>query len=272
MSEPLGDRKSEIESSPWGNAMDELILGERLGIGKEAEVYICGPFALKLYKSSARKGSPFREAAILATIESLGLRTPIVHRVQKVDDRWGVLMSRVEGPSFAEEMAVQSGPVSIWLDRMAFLHSAVHQHFAPTFPSVKSRLAANISVARQLRDVHRKALLAELAEMPEGDRLCHGDFHPHNIMGPIGRETIIDWLDAARGEPAADVCRSYVLIRSKHPERALKYIESYTQNTGESRNAILQWLPFVASARLAEGVSEVDQLMSMIEERPEIPR
>jgi hypothetical protein len=76
-------------------------------------------------------------------------------------------MSRVEGPSFAEEMAVQSGPVSIWLDRMAFLHSAVHQHFAPTFPSVKSRLAANISVARQLRDVHRKALLAELAEMPE---------------------------------------------------------------------------------------------------------
>ena len=155
---------------------------------------------------------------------------------------------------------------------MAFLHSAVHQHFAPTFPSVKSRLAANISVARQLRDVHRKALLAELAEMPEGDRLCHGDFHPHNIMGPIGRETIIDWLDAAKGEPAADVCRSYVLIRSKHPERALKYIESYTQNTGESRNAILQWLPFVASARLAEGVSEVDQLMSMIEERPEIPR
>ena len=212
-----------------------LSLGQRDGrthsrratseFGKEAEVYICGPFALKLYKSSARKGSPFREAAILATIESLGLRTPIVHRVQKVDDRWGVLMSRVEGPSFAEEMAVQSGPVSIWLDRMAFLHSAVHQHFAPTFPSVKSRLAANISVARQLRDVHRKALLAELAEMPEGDRLCHGDFHPHNIMGPIGRETIIDWLDAAKGEPAADVCRSYVLIRSKHPERA-----SYTKS------------------------------------------
>jgi hypothetical protein len=90
-------------------------------------------------------------------------------------------------------------------------------------------------------------------------------------MGPIGRETIIDWLDAAKGEPAADVCRSYVLIRSKHPERALECMESYTRNTGESRDAILRWLPFVASARLAEGVSEVDQLMSMIEERPEIP-
>ena len=97
----LAIEKAKLSPLPGATRWTNSFSASDLEIGKEAEVYICGSFALKLYKSSARKGSPFREAAILATIESLGLRTPIVHRVQKVDDRWGfscrgsrVLLSR----------------------------------------------------------------------------------------------------------------------------------------------------------------------------------
>ena len=53
-----------------------------------------------------------------------------------------------------------------------------------------------------------QALLEAIAEMPDGDRLCHGDFHPLNILGDTADPLIIDWPDARRGEPAADVCRS----------------------------------------------------------------
>ena len=77
VSEPLGDRKSESSSSPLATRWTKTDSRAQplAELGKEAQVYIYiyiyiyGPFALKLYKSSARKGSPFREAAILATIE-----------------------------------------------------------------------------------------------------------------------------------------------------------------------------------------------------------
>jgi aminoglycoside phosphotransferase (APT) family kinase protein len=136
---------------------------------------------------------------------------------------------------------------------------------ATQFASLKARLATNIRQASILSTQRRCTLLTELEAMPDGDRLCHGDFHPHNIMGPIGREALIDWLDASRGEPAADVCRSYVLLRPAASEVASAYVDAYSHISGVTRDAILTWLPFVAAARLAEGVPQVDELMKMVD-------
>ena len=242
--------------------MSEPALGALLGVGKEADVFACGALVVKLYKSTAPKRSAFREAAILATVGSLGLPAPIVHGVRYIRDRWGVLMSRVEGPSFAETMAVETLPAR--LNRMARLQLQVHGHPATQFASLKARLTTNIRQAPMLSEQRRSTLLAELAEMPAGDCLCHGDFHPYNIMGPPGREVLIDWLDASRGDPAADVCRSYVLLRPVVPEMASAYVDAYSQISWTSRDAILKWLPFVAAARLSEGVPEVEELIKMV--------
>jgi aminoglycoside phosphotransferase (APT) family kinase protein len=149
---------------------------------------------------------------------------------------------------------------------MAQLQLQVHSRPATQFASLNAKLAANIQRASLLGESHRAMLLAGLAKMPDGACLCHGDFHPYNIMGPVGREVLIDWLVASRGEPAADVCRSYVLLRHAAPEMASAYVNAYSHASGISRAAILNWLPFVAAARLAEGVPEVDDLMKMVDE------
>jgi len=245
--------------------MGEPALGALLGVGNEAEVFACGALVVKLYKPTAPKRSAFREAAILAAVESLGLPAPVVRSVRQVGDRWGVLMSRVEGPRFAQAMTQQMEIPPARLNRMARLQLQVHGHQATQFASLKARLAANIRQTPMLREARRSILLAELATMPDGDCLCHGDFHPHNIMGPLGHEVLIDWLDASRGESAADVCRTYVLLRPAAPEVATAYVDAYSQISGQSRDAILSWLPFVAAARLAEGVPEVDELMKMVD-------
>jgi hypothetical protein len=85
-------------------------------------------------------------------------------------------------------------------------------------------------------------------------------------MGPPGQELLLDWLDACCGEPAADVCRSYVLMRPHLPDFASEYVDRYSATSGESRETILRWLPCVAAARLVEGVAdEVDGLMAMVD-------
>jgi Ser/Thr protein kinase RdoA (MazF antagonist) len=153
---------------------------------------------------------------------------------------------------------------SAFLRAMALSQSRVHSHPATHLASLKARLTANIRQAGILGERRQTSLLGRLAALPEGDRLCHGDFHSRNILGRPGQEVLVDWLDASRGDPAADVCRSYVLIRHSYPELASEYIDTYANFGNADRDRILSWLPAVAGARLAEGVpNEVDELMEM---------
>ncbi len=246
------------------STMSKSVLGCTLGSGKEAEVFEFGSDVLKLYRTTAPKRSAFREAATLALVEAFGLPAPQVRGVQEIEGRWGIVMTRAEGRSFAEAMRRQPDLAAQYLKRMALLQRRVHSHQATQLGSLKLRLEANIGQATALGEMQRNALLSRLAGMPDGDRLCHGDFHPLNLLGPPGHETLVDWLDATRGDPAADVCRSYVLMRRMVPQIAAAYVAAYVAISDESPERISSWLPFVAAARLAEGVpEEADELVEM---------
>jgi Ser/Thr protein kinase RdoA (MazF antagonist) len=107
--------------------------------------------------------------------------------------------------------------------------------------------------------------------MPDGDRLCHGDFHPWNILGPPEAPVVVDWLDACRGDPAADACRTWLLLHPTMPALADAYLAAYGRVTGMPRQPILAWLPYVAAARLAEGVeTETDALLRFAEAPPPV--
>jgi len=244
-------------------------LGRLLGSGKEAEVYEHGELALKLYKATASKSSAFREAAILAILESSALSAPKVSVVGQYGDRWGVVMTRAYGPSFADSITAEPDLIPNYLEEMVRLHRHVHDQPGTTLPGLKARLSSNIRHATRLGAKRQERLLGGLEGMPDGERLCHGDFHPGNILGLPHQTVVVDWLDACRGSPAADVCRTYVLMRRAAPEIAAAYVEAYARASDCRTGDIFAWLSFVAAARLAEGVpSEEDDLMRMVVEAP----
>jgi hypothetical protein len=246
--------------------MSAPALGQLLGSGKVAEVFEFGDLVAKLYRSPALKGSAFREASALALAQSLGLPVPSVKAVQQIGDRWGVVMDRAEGAAFAAADHRDPHRVTTYLTKMVKLHMRVHSHAGVRLGGMKTRLRANILAATILGQARQCSLLDGLATMPDGDRLCHGDFHPWNIMGSLGQEVLVDWLDACCGEPAADVCRSYVLMRPHLPDFASAYVERYAAASGANAESIFRWLPFVAAARLAEDLpSEADSLMAMVD-------
>jgi hypothetical protein len=153
-----------------------------------------------------------------------------------------------------------------YLNEMARLQLSVHAQAATQFPAAKARLAADIAKADLLSAARRNALLRRLADMPDGDRLCHGDFHPLNILGPPGQAVIADWPNASRGAPAGDVCRSYVLICRVSPVIAGAYVDAYATVSGSDPRKIRSWLPIIAGARLAEGVPDEEaELMAALD-------
>jgi len=237
-------------------------IGRRLGAGKEADVYEYGEMALKLYRSRASKGSAFREAANLAVLETRSLPAPRIHAVREYDGRWGVLMDRAPGICFADRITPTAHMSD--LETMAQLHRRIHEQPGSGLPSLKERLSTNIKRAKSLRAAARDRLLGQMEALPDGDRICHGDFHPWNIHESASGIVVLDWLDACSGDPAADVCRTYVLMHHVSPVVANAYVEAYARATGSSPANVLVWLAVVAAARLAEGVAaENDALLQL---------
>jgi len=246
--------------------MSEPELGRLIGSGKEADVFEYGQEVLKLYKAGIPKRSAFREAAILAIIEAFDLPAPRVLSARQFGERWGLVMARVEGASFGETIGSRPDVMPDYIKDLARLQLAVHRHEGALLPNQKARLIGNIRNATILGAPRQSMLLNRLADMPEGDRLCHGDFHPFNVMGAPGNAFVVDWLNATRGDAAADACRSYLLMRGLDPMWASTYVDAYAVESGVSKDDILVWLPIFAAARLAEDVpNETEALMAIVD-------
>jgi thiamine kinase len=116
----------------------------------------------------------------------------------------------------------------------------------------------------------RARALAGLDALPAGDRLCHGDFHPANVLFDLDADArVIDWTAASRGDPAADVARSRLIIRygAVGPDataavRALARVgrrllwQGYERTYPVERARVDAWFPVMATARLAEDIAE----------------
>jgi aminoglycoside phosphotransferase (APT) family kinase protein len=235
--------------------MSETI-GRLLAAGNVAEVFEWGSRVVKLYRSPARKATAFREAAIHAAVEAMALPVPAVWGVLEVGGRWGIVFDRVKERSFAERMREDPSLIPERLEARARLHARIHDQPAHQLGSLKSRLATNIAGTGLLDEPLKQILLGRLAGMPDGDRLCHGDFHPINVLGQNSLPMVIDWPDACCGDPAADVCRSYILLKLHAEDIAEPYLDTYCDITNMPCASILHWLPYVAAARLAEDVPD----------------
>jgi aminoglycoside phosphotransferase (APT) family kinase protein len=239
-------------------------LGAALGRGKMAEVFAYGERVAKLYEPGAPTSLAFREALNLALVGDLGLPAPAVHEVRRFGERWGLVMDRADGIAFGDAAQADPARLAVYLEAMVRLHLEIHALPALHFRSLRDRLAVNIGRAAALGPARQRRLAEALAGLPDGDRLCHGDFHPFNIIGPPGAALVIDWLDATSGPPAADVCRSYVLLTPHLPELAERYVDAYAEAAAMPIAQIMAWLPVTAAARIAEDVpDEVDVLMAM---------
>jgi Ser/Thr protein kinase RdoA (MazF antagonist) len=241
-------------------------LGSLLASGNVAEVHALGDRqVLKLYKPAPwAKRTAFREAANQAAAEAMGLPVPAVHGVIAQGERWGVVFDRIEGSSFAQRMLADALLVPGHVEALIALQLRLQHAAAPFFAGLKQRLASHIDLASQLEPERKRVLLTGLQAMSDGDRLCHFDFHPMNVMGTVDRPVVIDWADACRGAASADACRSYVLLEIHAAPLAGPYLERYCGASRCTADEVLAWRPYVLAAKLIETPDEVPRILALL--------
>jgi Ser/Thr protein kinase RdoA (MazF antagonist) len=243
-------------------------IGALLGSGNVAEAFEYGPDVLKLYRYPDARSAAFIEAATLSMLADHDLPTPRVHQVGRFGERWGLVMGRAAGDTLARfvDRGIELAPGAF--AEMLRLHRLIHAEADPRLPALTARLRYRIARIEGIDEALRDRLLARLEALPDSDRLCHGDFHPFNIVGAPGSAMVIDWLDAASGPPAADVARSYILIVSAAGEFARDYVAAYAEAAKMPPEEIMAWVPVVAAGRLVHenaDAKERARLLAMIE-------
>ena len=256
-------------------------LGALLGQGRTAEVFEWGgACVVKLFRTGYEAHAE-REAEVARVAQVLGRCTPALQGQIQVGKRVGLVFERVLGHSLMSLLS--SKP---WLLRrgarvLARLHVAIHGCAAPELAALRDQLRMLIERAEGLTKHQRAMALEVLEQMPDGERLCHGDMHPGNVMQGAAGPVVIDWGTAARGDPLVDVGVTAMILRLgelppgspwllrrlvpvMRERLGLDYLRAYGL-TKADRQRLEGWQLPLAAARLGRAVDgERRALLAMI--------
>ncbi len=183
--------------------------------GREAEIFSWGEgVVLRLYRDPAHRERADRELLALTAVRAALACAPTPHGRMDWDGRPGLLMERLDGHGLFAE--IQRRPWRMWsLAKLTGrVHADVNAVRAPSaLPELRREVRRRIEALTQIPDALRARALAELARLPDGDALCHGDFHLENVLLRREGPAVIDWPDATRGDPCADFARTSLMYR-----------------------------------------------------------
>jgi tRNA A-37 threonylcarbamoyl transferase component Bud32 len=225
-------------------------MSDRIGIGAQAEVFLSGDCAIKLFKPEYNKAAIFYEAAIMSLIEQTSLPIAKIREVLNIDNRMAIKMDYIPGKSLNDYM--MEGHISLlhYLEQMVNIQLNIFSKSLKLPFSLKRMLQDKIESNNDITELVQKKLQIRLSSLPEGQQLCHGDFHGQNIIIRNDEPFIIDWVDATSGCPDGDACRTYMLYSFYRPDIAEKYLDCYCNAGKKNKGDVLEWLPVIAAARL----------------------
>lgn len=239
-----------------------------IGRGYCSDVYAWGEGrVLKLFHNWGPANRAEREFAATKVVYAAGLPVPAAYEMIEVDGRAGILFERIDGPSLLDYSRRRPWTIPWAVRLLTRLHAEIHRLTAPAeLEPQRQRIAQRIDAADCSED-EKTVARARLSALPDGCAVCHGDFHPGNILlssrGPI----VIDWSSATRGDSFGDVACTlrlmrfaklppwspgymHLLLRCLRPFMHRAYLKRYLREQSGSRRQIEAWeFPLAVAAK-----------------------
>jgi len=254
--------------------MSDTLPEKPIARGRTADVYDWdNGQVLKLFHNWFSLESIQYERMIAREIHASSIQAPAVGDMIRVGGRNGLLYQRVDGPPMFEVILRKPWLLFKCARIFAKLHVDMHERLLNAqIPTQRERLMYKIRGAKTLPPSTQNALIDVLKDLPADDRVCHGDFHPANVLLTDHGGFVIDWGDTTRGSPLVDVARTSILMLGlvythQFPDPRLRiaswifhvgYIQIYFSLRPDGKEEYRRWLPVVAGARLSENIPELE--------------
>ncbi len=239
------------------------MIGELIGRGNTAEVFERGNnTVVKLFHTGYPQDSVRKEFDNSQLLKDRDLPIAKSHGLITYDDRHGIIYDRVDGESILD-ILMREEDIEKYATILASLHKRILSHNIQGAESLKNILKRNIEGTDILNLQCKEKLLAVLAALPEGDSLCHGDFHFGNVMVSHGKYYIIDFMNICHGHQYGDIARTVYLTEMTpvppelgDKERSLSMkrqaADIYLKEIGVKRESLEDWLMVTGAGRLSE--------------------
>jgi tRNA A-37 threonylcarbamoyl transferase component Bud32 len=190
-----------------------------IGQGREAEVFECPDGrVLKLLRASRPRTGLAFEIAALEAARSAGAPVPQVYEEVVIDGRTGLMMERLHGTDLLTMIGRKPWLVFRCGRLTGEIHARINTGRAPeSLPAVKDVMNRGLAHFASSHPTLAEWVGGILARLPDGDALCHGDFHPGQLMLSGNRYAAVDWSGAKRGDPLFDYARTKVLLSMGEP-------------------------------------------------------
>ncbi|MDP4095507.1 phosphotransferase [Paenibacillus sp. P96] len=239
------------------------MIGTLIGQGNTADIFDAGNNrVVKLFKYGYPLDDVRLEINNSRLLNGLNLPTSKSYELVTHEGRHGILYDKIDGQSLLE-LVLQTGEVERYAVVLAQFHKRILACKLEGAASLKSILKRNIERANDLTGLCKSQLYAVLEALPDGGRLCHGDYHFDNVLVNDEKNYIIDYMNVCRGHEYGDVARTVYLIemtpvpsQMSDVERILwmkkRATDVYLQEMGVPREELSEWLLVTVAARLSE--------------------
>lgn len=246
----------------------------KIGEGRMAEVYDRGDGSvIKLGRVPGWTAPLEWEAMAMEAAAGTGA-VPAVIGMETALGRPGLVMERIQGQDLLTALGRRPWTVLQVGRVLGEVHARIHTTSAPT--SLRPLRATVEGALRSSPEVPPDLLpdvLQVLETLPDGEALCHGDFHPGNLIVAGDRPVVIDWENVTRGHPDADVARTLLVLEGGSPPpgtspviRLLSpfargilrsaYLRSYRRQRPLDPGSLRRWGVIAAAHRLTEPIPE----------------
>lgn len=262
-----------------------------IGQGRTADIYAYSSNQiLKLYQTDFPLEVIQNEFRITQLLNDKKLPVPQARKMMVEGDRTGIVFERIEGQTMFSMMFRQPSSLQERVHHLAACHQELHaQSDDERVLSSQKRVLSGAIQRTQLLSAEDKArILDYLTILPERIQICHGDYHPDNVMMNEMKNAydVIDWMTGMSGDPAGDVARSWVILTSaslpEDADPAIRlgfersrntivdgYINHYMHLSGLTWQEIERWILPVAAARLEESLpgNEAEKVLKLVKDR-----
>ncbi len=238
-----------------------------IGTGRTAEVYAWeAGKVLKLFIPGYPQSAVEKEFRLGQLLNTLNFPKPKAYEIVSWQNRSGIVYEHITGESLLA-WVLRTMDVEGCATRLAALHPLIMQNQLEGLPSYKEFLRWGVEKATALSQTEREEALQQLKDLPEGNQLCHGDFHPGNILIHEDKSVVLDFMNVCKGPVLYDIARTVFLIQySQVPEpvpdpEALKAFQkaladAYLQKLQVSRDQLQPYFMVIAAARKGEAPEE----------------